>query len=100
VSTALTHSLLGGVPLAITLVLIALIWGVSKNRKGPHPQTYKLSDEWTHAPILWAADEPTDHGHGAATGHSVMADSAEHATGHESHGSHGVTIGGGASGKW
>jgi hypothetical protein len=40
VSTALTHSLLGGVPLVVLLVLIALIWGVGKNRKGPHPATY------------------------------------------------------------
>lgn len=79
-STALTHSLLGGVPLAITLVLIVLIWVVGKNRKGPHPQTYKLSDQWIHEPILWASDEPVDHGHG--------------------HGSHPVSIGGGASGKW
>ncbi|MDT5197147.1 MAG: hypothetical protein QOH20_3901 [Mycobacterium sp.] len=75
-STALAHSLLGGVPLLLLLVLIALIW----SRKGPHPATYKLSDEWTHAPILWAADEPADHGHGG-------------------HGSH-LTVGGGASGKW
>ena len=76
-SIALTHALLGGVPLAITLVLIALIWGVGKNRKGPHPATYKLTETWTHAPILWASDEPADHGHG----------------------SH-FTVGGGASGKW
>jgi hypothetical protein len=73
VSLALTHSLLGGVPLALLLVLIALIF----SRRGPHPATYKMSDEWTHAPILWAADEPADHGHG----------------------SH-LTVGGGASGKW
>ncbi len=80
-SIALTHSLLGGVPLAIALVLIALIWGVGKHRKGPHPETYKMSDndKWTHAPILWAADEPADHAHGHA---------------------HPLTIGGGASGKW
>ncbi len=75
-SIALTHSLLGGVPLAVLLVLIALIF----SRKGPHPATYKMSDPWTHAPILWAADEPADHGHGG-------------------HGSH-LTVGGGASGKW
>ena len=51
-STALAHSLLGGVPLAILLVLAVLIWGVGKNRKGPHPATYKMSDsEWTHEPI-------------------------------------------------
>ena len=79
-SIALTHSLLGGVPLAITLALIVLIWGVGKNRKDPHPATYKLTETWTHAPILWASDEPADHGHGG-------------------HGSH-FTVGGGASGKW
>jgi hypothetical protein len=67
---------MGGVPLLVLLVLIALIW----SRKGPHPATYELSEEWTHAPILWAADEPADHGHGG-------------------HGSH-LTVGGGASGKW
>jgi len=39
-----------------------------------------LSEPWTHEPILWASDEPADHGHGG-------------------HGSH-VTVGGGASGKW
>ena len=63
------------------LVLMALIYGIGKNRKGPHPATYKLSEQWTHEPILWAADEPADHGHGG-------------------HGSHPVTVGGGASGKW
>lgn len=75
-SIALTHSLLGGVPLALFLVLMA----VFMTRKGPHPETYSLSEKWTHAPILWAAEEPADHGHG----------------GHDSH----LTVGGGASGKW
>jgi hypothetical protein len=80
VSIALTHSLLGGVPLLILLVLIVLIWGVGKDRKGPHPAAYKMSDqEWTHEPILWASDEPEDHSHGHP---------------------HPLTIGGGASGKW
>jgi hypothetical protein len=72
---------MGAVPLVLTLVLIGLIWGVGKNRKGPHPETYKLSEPWTHEPILWASEEPADHDHGG-------------------HGSHPVTIGGGASGKW
>lgn len=49
-------------------------------RKSPHPDTYKMTDKWTHAPILWAAEELADHGHG----------------GHDSH----LTVGGGASGKW
>ena len=75
-STALTHALLVLVPLGLTLVLAALIW----REKSPHPPTYKLSERWTHEPILWASEEPFDHGHGG-------------------HGSH-VTIGGGASGKW
>ena len=66
------------------LVLIALIYVVGNNRKGPHPATYKMSDEWTHDPILWASDEPADHGHSGGHGH----------------GSHPVTVGGGASGKW
>jgi hypothetical protein len=74
VSTALTHSLIGGVPLLVAAILAALIW----RQKDPHPATYKMSDEWTHAPILWASEEPADHGHG----------------------SHSFTIGGGASGKW
>jgi hypothetical protein len=67
---------MGGIPIVILLVLMAL----TLRRKGPHPETYQMSEEWTHAPILWAADEPADHGHGG-------------------HGTH-VTVGGGASGKW
>ena len=70
---AIAHSVMGGVPILVLLVLAALIF----RRKGPHPATYELSEEWTHDPILWAADEPADHGHG----------------------SH-LTVGGGASGKW
>lgn len=73
---AIAHSLMGGIPLLMFLVLAAIFM----LRKGPHPKTYSLSEEWTHEPILWAADEPADHGHGG-------------------HGSH-LTIGGGASGRW
>ena len=68
------HLLFVGIPLLLVAVLAALIW----SRKGPHPATYKLSEPWTQAPILWASDEPADHGHG----------------------SHPLTVGGGASGKW
>ena len=75
-SIALTHSLLGGVPLLVLLVLSVLIF----RHKGPHAESYELSEEWTHAPILWAADEPADHGH-------------------EGRGLH-LSVGGGASGKW
>jgi hypothetical protein len=73
---AIAHSLMGGIPLLMLLLFIAIFC----SRKGPHPATYKMSDEWTHEPILWAADEPADHGHGG-------------------HGAH-LTVGGGASGKW
>ncbi|MET0454076.1 MAG: hypothetical protein ABW137_19770 [Mycobacterium sp.] len=75
-STALTHSLLGGVPILVFLILAA----ITLRKKSPHPPTYQLSEEWTHAPILWASEEPADHGHGG-------------------HGSHPV-VGGGVSGKW
>jgi hypothetical protein len=61
----------------VLLVLVALIY----RHKGPHPETYKLSDKWTHPPILWASEEPAVHGHGG-------------------HGSDSFAVGGGASGKW
>jgi hypothetical protein len=81
----------------VLAVLMFLIYVVGPKRKGPHPETYKMSDQWTHEPILWASDEPADHGH--ATGQSYAADAAaDH--GHGGHGSHPVTVGGGASGKW
>jgi hypothetical protein len=71
------HALFLGIPLLLVAVLSALIW----SHKGPHPATYKMSEEWTHGPILWAAvDEQVgdDHGHASAD----------------------LTVGGGASGKW
>jgi hypothetical protein len=78
VSIALTHSLLGGVPLLVLLVLIALIY----RKKGPHPASYELSEPWTYGPILWAAtDEVVGSG-----GHG--------------HGTPEFAVGGGASGKW
>lgn len=72
------HGLLVGIPLGLVAVLSAMIFG----RKGNHPATYKLSDRWTHDPILWAA---TDEVVGGA---------------HHGQGSDEVSIGGGASGKW
>ena len=78
-STALTHSLIGGVPLLVSAVLALLILP----RKGPHPASYKLSEPWTYGPILWAAtDERVGDGHG------------------HGHGSAGFEVGGGASGRW
>lgn len=75
------HLYLVGIPLLLVIVLVALIW----SRKGPHPATYKLSEPWTHPPILWAAtDEALGNGHGGHSGHEASEFSA----------------GGGASGKW
>ena len=55
-----------GIPLLLVIVLAALIW----SRKGPHPATYKMSEPWTHPPILWAAtDEAVGTARTAATAH-------------------------------
>jgi hypothetical protein len=61
----------------LVVVLAAMIW----SRKGPHPATYKMSEPWTHPPILWAA---TDEAVGGSHGH------------HSSE----FSVGGGASGTW
>ncbi|MGA8329268.1 MAG: hypothetical protein WB777_08245 [Mycobacterium sp.] len=71
------HLFFVGIPLLLTALLAAAIW----SSKGPHPAAYKLSEPWTHPPILWAAtDEAVGHGHG--------------------HGHDDFSVGGGASGKW
>jgi hypothetical protein len=75
------HLLVVGIPLLLVAVLATLIW----SRKGPHPESYKLSEAWTHPPILWAAtDEAVGSAHGGRGGH----DTSE------------FTVGGGASGTW
>lgn len=72
------HLFFVGIPLAL-VVALCLIY---LTRKGPHPETYTLSEKWTHPPILWAAtDEAVGSGHGG-------------------HGSSEFTVGGGASGTW
>jgi hypothetical protein len=69
------HLYFVGIPLLLVLALVALIW----SRKGPHPATYRLSEPWTHPPILWAAtDEEMGNLHGAME----------------------FGVGGGASGTW
>jgi len=73
------HLYFVGIPLLLVIVLVAMIW----SRKGPHPATYKMSEPWTHAPILWAATDEV-FGHGAHSGHSTSE----------------ISVGGGASGKW
>ena len=77
-SVAEIHAYFIGIPLALVAVLSVLIW----SRKGPHPATYKMSDKWTHPPILWAA---TDEAVGGA---------------HGGHGASEFSVGGGASGTW
>lgn len=72
------HLLFVGIPLLLVVLLCVPIYA----RKSPHPATYKLSDKWTHDPILWAA-----------TGENVGG-------AHHGHGSDELTVGGGASGKW
>jgi hypothetical protein len=80
VSALEIHGLFIGIPLLLVAVLALLIW----SRKGPRAATYKLSEPWTHPPILWAAtDEAVGGGHG-----------------HDSHGEAQFTVGGGASGRW
>jgi hypothetical protein len=71
------HMTLIGIPLLLVAVLSAMIW----SRKGPHPATYKMSEPWTHPPILWAATDEAVGGHG---GHHASE----------------FTVGGGASGTW
>ena len=78
-NAAVIHLLFAGVPLAVVAILAALIF----SRKGNHPATYKLSEPWTHEPILWAA-----------------VDEAIPGGAHHGHGSDEVSVGGGASGKW
>lgn len=71
------HLLVVGIPALLVIVLVALIW----SREGPHPATYKMSEPWTHPPILWAA---TDEAVGGAHGHHASE----------------FSVGGGASGTW
>lgn len=72
------HLYFVGIPLALVAVLVPLIW----SRKGPHPPTYRLSEPWTHPPILWAAVDEDIGG------------------GHQGHGTSEFSVGGGASGTW
>lgn len=71
------HLMFVGIP----LLMVGLLLLVYMTRKGPHPDTYELSEKWTHPPILWAA---TDEAVGGA---------------HGGHGSE-FSVGGGASGTW
>lgn len=75
--TAIAFTVIVGVPLLLTAILALLVW----REPAPRPASYQLSEQWTHAPILWAATE------------EVIGDA-------HGHGSHEFSVGGGASGKW
>lgn len=79
----MSNALLHGLPVLLVIALIALIY--SRGRKDR--PSYRLSEPFTHEPILWAAvDEaiPSEgHGHGPA---NVSVAN--------------VNVGGGASGHW
>lgn len=73
--TALLH----GLPV---LLVIALIWLIYSRGRKNRP-TYRLSEPFTHEPILWAA-----------TDEAIPGES------HHGHGASHLTVGGGASGRW
>lgn len=74
--------------LGVPLLLVGLLLLVYMTRKGPHPETWKMSEKWTHPPILWAAtDEDVGGAHGGHGGHVAVKGSE-------------FTVGGGASGTW
>lgn len=90
----MSKALLHGLPVLIVIALIVLVY----RRSGNQRPVYRLSQPWTHEPILWSAiDEPipavrhaahdSAGGHGSAAAHgSVVA--------------HETVVGGGASGRW
>jgi hypothetical protein len=73
-----SDALLLGLPVLLVIAVIALVYARGRNSR----PTYRLSQPFTHEPILWSAvDEAIP---GVADGH----------------GSHSVNVGGGASGHW
>ena len=72
------NALLHGLPVLLVIALVALIY--SRGRK--NQPSYRLSQPFTHDPILWAATNEAipggSHGHGGSD----------------------LTVGGGASGHW
>lgn len=64
----MSNALLHGLPLVLVGLVIALIYG--RNR-GSRIAPYRLSQPWTHTPILWSAIEesiPSGHTHGESGG--------------------------------
>ena len=71
-------ALLYGLPVLLVIALIALIYARGRRSR----PTYRLSQPFTHEPILWAAVDEAIPG---------LADG---------HGSHTLNVGGGARGHW
>jgi hypothetical protein len=71
-------ALLYGLPVLLVIALIALIY--SRGRK--NRPTYRLSEPFTHEPLLWAATDEAIPGGG------------------HGHGGSALSVGGGASGHW
>jgi hypothetical protein len=77
-----SNALLLGLPVLLVTALIALFYSRGRQSR----PSYRLSQPFTHEPILWAAvDESVpSSGHGHGHGHGEPA----------------LNIGGGASGHW
>lgn len=75
-STALLH----GLPVLLVIALVALIYSRGRRNR----PTYRLSEPFTHEPILWAATDEAVPGGSHGHGHGVPA----------------LSVGGGASGHW
>ena len=74
----MSSALLHGLPVLVVVALIVLIY----RRTGKQPAPYRLTQPWTHEPILWSA-----------TAEAIPVD--RHA-----HGESVLGVGGGASGRW
>ena len=74
-SNGLIHGLI-----AVLFVLLVVLY----LRAGKRRPSYRLSEKWTHGPILWAATDEVIPGGGHGDRHGEAA----------------VMVGGGASGGW
>lgn len=66
------------------IAVLVVLLGVVYLRAGKRRPSYRLTEKWTHAPILWAATDEVIPGGGPDGRHGESA----------------LTVGGGASGGW
>ncbi|MGL4305031.1 MAG: aa3-type cytochrome oxidase subunit CtaJ [Mycobacteriaceae bacterium] len=77
---------------AAVVAIFGLLAIVSKHNRVAE---YRLTEKWTHQPILWAAvDESLGSGHGSAAHGDNNHDS------HSGHVDNSELVGGSAHGKW